>query len=847
MNQKVDQSMSMLRNALRSGFGTWQSTGRLVALALALSVVMAVELAAGNGFLPALLGGALPWPSLVLVGAMIAASTAGIVIAFTMTLRPDKVRVAAAIASGALAMTAGLEASQALNKLPLLFYYGVSLIGEVAFTYGAALVWTHSVKLTGKWATRPPRVAAGAVAAAGAFGFVGQSFLALDTVALNFALVRDLALGVMAASVLIAVGFTKSLRLDQKSKRESIRLRLPSPIESPNKHRAFQLLCLGLAGAILLQLGLRAFGAESLRPLTIASLAWLGLAWQGVGELASLSSEHRQGNVTARLATTSARKFLRRHMADGSQWAATVGIKTSNFVIDHDPEGQLHSQLPASIMQIRAEEIGRCVVDVLGPMNLHSHGIGHRITGAIDPEASLRPCIDALKLFASLYLDAGPLVERRLKGLTALLPIVDPGLARILKAKDVNGLIRRNLWFFHFDFGWLDQHVMHTPNLTRYDVRMAGLSSRSRHAMMDHLERTGGVGNFVWIGPDARERLLQEAPALSNIVEACPIADSAGGGGGGDELLMFIIKFEQLIPRLQRFYDLDSMRRALMDFEPSQEAARLHALLKMQIQKAQNTAELGEALSGIASVPWRGFREKDNALQLVLAVYGQAQAKLGAALVLSEAKDAKLRALHERLLDAVKAVGYPSQVLHNAQIDKIQLRDVGKLLAAAGDRQSPRFEEAWLLLATADFGRYPESQRAEMHAFLGAMAGRPALARSRLVQTKGVDALAALARAVPAGAAGLAEQQLVKRTLDAIGGWFSVVAADPDVCCLLLDTKLFLSSQLGFDGVDFGPASLAALDRAFQTLVAEMGAGHPKVVALMSRWQEYRSRLPAAA
>lgn len=822
----------------------WQSTGRLLALALTLSLVMAVELAAGNGFLPALLGAALPWPSLLLVAVMVGASTTAIVLAFTMTLKPEPIRIAAAVASAALAMLAGLEASHALNKLPVLFYFGISVIGETALTYGAALVFVRSLKLQGRWAAQPPLYAAGAVVAVGAAGFTGQSFLSLDSVALNLALVRDVALAALAIAVLAAVGVHKGLMLDPKSKRESIVLRLPRKAENVSAFRAFQLLCAGLAAALALQLLVRALDLTGLLPLTVTTLAVVGIAWQGIGELSSLSTEHRQGSVTARLATTSARKFLRRHMADGTQWAATVGIKTSNFVIDHDPEGGLQQQLPASIMQIRAEEIGRCVVDVLGVMNLHSHSVGHRITGAIDPEASMRPCVDALKLFSALYLDAGPLVERRIKGLTALLPIVDPGLAKLLKAKDVEGLIRRNLWFFHFDFGWLDQHVVHTPKLTRYDVRMAGLSSRMRHAMMDHLERTGGVGNFVWVGPDARSRLVQEAPSLGNILEACPIGR---GEERGEELLMFILKFEQLIPRLQRYHDLDTMRRALMDFEPSAEAARLHGILKAQIPKAQNATEMIETLGSIASVPWRGFREKDQALQLVLGVYNQAMAKLGGAEFLVEAKDAKLRLLHERLLDAVKAVGYPSQVLHNAQIDKIQLRDVSKLLAAAADTQSARFEEAWLLLSTTDFSRHDDGQRTELHRFIQTIAQKSELAGIRLVQTKAVDALAALARAIPPGEAGRRELGLVRVTLDALGAWFAAAAADPEVCSLLLDVKVFLGTQLGIEPLDFGPAALAALDKAIKGHAEELGAGHPKIVALMSRWQEYRSRMGVAA
>jgi hypothetical protein len=287
------------------------------------------------------------------------------------------------------------------------------------------------------------------------------------------------------------------------------------------------------------------------------------------------------------------------------------------------------------------------------------------------------------------------------------------------------------------------------------------------------------------------------------------------------------------------------MRRALMDFEPSQESARILNVLKLQAAKAVNATEMTDVLSAIASIPWRGFREKDNALQLVLSVYTQALGKEGDS-VLAEAKDAKLRLLNDRVLDAVRAVGYPSQVLHNAQLNKNHLRDVTTLLSAASDRQNPRFEEAWLLLATTDLLRHQPAQRAEVHRFLQAARRFPGLARSRLVQAKAVDALSALARAVPAGEAGRDEQTLVRATLDMLAMWFGAEAADPDICCLLLDTKLFLSSQLGIN-CDFGPNALSMLDTAFQALSAEMGAAHPKVVALMSRWQEYRSRLPSAA
>ncbi len=813
------------------------STARLILLAFGLSVVMAVELAAGNGFLKSLISGQVPWQSLVMVLAMVALSTGAIISAFTATMRPEPKRIAGTIASCALAMTAGLEASHGVAKLPLTFYFGASLVGQAAFTYCMAYLLTQSLKLTGKWASYPPLVAMGAVLSFGCVGFIAQSFMSLEGVTISLALVRDAALVVVPLTILIATATVKSLRLDQKSRYQSIRLRLPFGPESVFAFRVFVLTSGGLVASLVANVVLHAMDltndpSRGFSSLTILSLGWLGAIYLSLTELQVFTGEQRHGNVTAKLATTPAKRFLKRHLNDQDAWAATVGLKTTNFIIDHDPGSYLHSQLPASIMQIRGEEIQRCVTEVLGSMYLHSYVVGHRIFGAIDPETAVRPCVDTLKMFACLYLDAGPLVERRIKGLTSLLPIVDPGLAKVLKPKDMSTLIRRNLWFFHFDFGWIDQHAIHTPRTTRYDVKITTLSSKIRHSMMDHLEKTGGVGNFVWVGPEARDRLLQEAPAMKNIIEACPIP----ADGGEDELLMFILKFEQLIPRLQRYFDLDSMRRSLLDFEPSQESSRLQNLLGLQINKAKSEEEMMEILASITSVPWRGFREKDNALQLILSAYGNLSNLVTPGKTLGESSDPHHRALHDKLLDSVRSIGYPSQILHNAQVSKIALRDVPKLKEAAGDSRHPRFQEAWLLMATSDYQRYTQDQRRELLAFLRTVPTLSRVSGHRLVQVKAVDALAGLGRAAKAE-----EVKDIIAVSSALGAWFADQQVDPDICCLLLDAHLFLTTHLN-QPLELSLAVLDSMNRYFEGLTTELGASHPKIIAVMSRWREIRQQ-----
>jgi hypothetical protein len=804
-----------------------RSTAKLVAVALALSVVSAVELVAGNGFGAALLRGDLGWEAIVCTLAMVAFGTGAVTAGFATSMRPTPTRLAATAAGGALALVAGLEAIHQGNGVSTQLLFTTSVLAQALFAWSAVQIALSKMRLAGAWTVHPARAAFALPLAVGAVGFVGQAWVPLATSVRWVALARDLGVTGATIATLVVVTFYRPLRLDLRSHAQSLLLRLPVGDEGRVRRRALLLLVVGSAASFAAWTGVFVAAREA-APLTCIPLGWLGFAALVFSDLAGLTGDLRQGAVAARLAPLSARRFLKRHLPEGASWAATVGLRTANFVIDHDPDGLLSAALPASVNQIRSAEIQRAVGEVLGEIYLQGYVVGHRTFGAIDPEASLRPCIDALKLFACLYLDAGPLVERRIKGLTALTPIVDPQLAQVLGGRDIEAMIRRNHWFFHFDFGWIDQHVVHTPRDTRYEVRLATLPSRIRQVMMDHLAKTGGVGNFVWLGPTARERLLQEAPGLRNIVETCPLRSP----DGKDEQLMFMIKFEQLIPRLQRYFDLDSMRTGLLDFEPTGEALRLVNLLELQISRAEGETELLDALRAIASVPWRGFKEKDHALHLILAVFRAIEEETGLALGVSG--EPRARALHDEILDAVKAIGYPTQILHLAQINKNALRDVDLLKRVASHPDHPRFAEAWLLLATTDYRARPEPWRNAVLAFLGEATRSPRLARVKLAQTKAVDAWASLGRALGPSES---SEATISRTGSDLARWFATQRVDADACCLLLDAHAFLAEAFSRDRL-FDADATAALGRYVTQLAEDLGHASPWVVAILGRWQD---------
>ena len=788
-------------------------------MAAVLSLMLGLQLAAGGGFLGALFSGELPYATCVMLGLTMMFSSAAIISSFSATIQPQSARIASAAGSAALAFSAAIDVNHSVHHLSETSYFALFLGGQAAYVYAYFFFIGQLLKISGLWTQLPQRVASGALVLVGGFGFLAQTWVPLATFHQVTLLAREIILSLGPLLMALAFGQIKTLRLDPQSILGSIRLRLPAGPEQGARRKALMIAALGAMASLGLNLAWSLSGHEDSnlisRILTVFSFSWFGCMYFSLDGLRAVSREQHQSLLSAKLAPASALRFLTRYADQRHNWAATIGLKTANFMIDHDPGTQLRAVLPASILQIRSEEIQRCVNAVLGPLELHSSAASNLVSGAIDPEPALRPCIDALKMFACLYLDAGPLVERRIKGLVSLLPIVDPGLAQAVDKVNITSLIQRNQWFFHFDFDWIDQHMTQTANRARYDVQIATLPMPLRHAMLDYLAKHGGIGNFVWLGPQARERLLQEAPAMHSVLEPCPIPL---GGAGGVQVLMFIVRFEQLIPRLQRYFDLDTMRQALFDFEPSEASNRIHRLLTLQLNNAQSAADIAQVLAQISSVAWRGFREKDNALSLILAVH--------------ERITNSDHELKQELLNAVQAIGYPSQVLHHAQIDKIALRDIARLKVVALSPYDPRFEEAWLVLSTTDYHRHTQAQRRDFLAFLCRAGQRSQIAKIPLVQIKGTDALAGLARACDNSDLGQLQE-----TLAALYQWLARAEAEPNTLCLLLDAHIFIKGQL-HPNLTLPKAATQELSIYVEELRQRFGVSDPQIVSLNARWLE---------
>lgn len=802
------------------------SLGRVWTMALVLATLLTVVLAFAPETVKAWQEASLVL-SLLLAQLFVASCAAGLA-AMCLLLTGKSYGKASVLATTAWLVRTSASLSVLTGRLPSSMGFALTVTADAILLLGVLQFTFGMLHLKGPWSLWPPRYATLPMALFFVGAFLSQSMQSLGQSAAYSGIVRDLSIAASLAVTMAALAYWPSLRLDTHSRTRSLLLRLPGN-DQPRERSIFAVLLVATLSNVLGELlGLMLHsGPTTINPWLVffeAPLAMLAIVMRANSDLKVHSHEQKHGLISAQMTPKSAQRFLRRYLAEGKAWAATVGLKSSTYTIDHDLGGLLHQELPTTIMQIRAEEIQRCINEVLQTLSLSHQMVEHRLFGSIDPEVSLRPCIDTLKMFATLYLDAGPLVERRIKGLSALLPIIDKGLASVLAKKNLDLLNRQNLWFFHFDFGWIDQHIIHTPKATKYDIRLAGLTSHTLASLSKHMEKKGGISNHIWLGPEARERLVQEAPMLRNIIETNPIPDEQQG----DVALMFVLRFENLIPRLQRYFDLDTFRKAILDFDPTPERIRLTGLLHNKIQATHDHAGLLAVLESIASVPWSGFKEKDAALTLVLGCY-QKLGQLG-----QKAKaEADASSYLDAVINAVEKIGYPSQILHAAQVQKLALRDFETLRVAAGNPRHARFNEAWVLLGSYDFRRLKAEQLTWLVSFIQEVPTRTDLVQRPLVQAKLLDAIGGLSRVAQSEAAS------IQAALQALAASLIRLQADPDLICHYLDTVEFI-------GLKQDEGLQAQLARYVQVLEKELGTNSPRLYGIKSRWRQGESAKSAS-
>jgi hypothetical protein len=251
--------------------------------------------------------------------------------------------------------------------------------------------------------------------------------------------------------------------------------------------------------------------------------------------------------------------------------------------------------------------------------------------------------------------------------------------------------------------------------------------------------------------------------------------------------------------------------------------------------------EISEVLTSISTIPWSGYKEKDAALKLILKAHERLKDTLSPDKPLHLAESREAKAALEMIQQTVEKVGYPSQMLHRAQMAKRALRHGPQLIEVASTPHHRRFVEAWLLLSSIDYRNIELAQRKNIAQFLCGLGKKNVLGRNPMVQAKAVDAWINLCRV-----AGPDHLAMCKEVLTSLWTWFMQAQVGLTVVSYLIDAQVYAMSIHG-EFMTLDPELQTKVEAYLNQEIQSLDKGHSLVLAIMGRLQSIKSRKAAVA
>lgn len=510
-----------------------------------------------------------------------------------------------------------------------------------------------------------------------------------------------------------------------------------------------------------------------------------------------------------------------------------VGMRSANFFIDHDPDDDISSRYLPALTQIRSLEIQRYLAEILKDKLFYEKALKNQLFGSIHPRQSNRPCIDALNLFATMYLIAMPAVENRIRNLIRLLPIIDPDIASSLPAsvhadaeKDARDPDARAVdWLFHFDYSWINELDMSINGDRHSSVEIDNMKLSTRYKILGYLYKKIPMGNFIWIGEEARSRIIMEAPFLSNIIETWPISLEEN-----QSEVVFLIKFYDLIPRLKKYYNLGQLLERVKPYEPTFASQRFLTQIRTQLTEVHHTKDMEALIDKLGSFTFKGYSEKDEALEVALAIYARCQKNAQDDTLAEDVRHSWKLLIHASLRPALTKIGYPSQIHHVASKSQRFIREPESLMTICLKPTHEKFESGWLFLATVNPKQYETAQIGQLLDMIHEASRQRSLQRDPMIMRKMIEAFFNVAAHAPKGSA-----LKIQATLDSLFGAMAGRRPEPELVIFFLDAKLYLEEQTKTTyAID--PHKLWRLKLHLQKLSQQLGKDDGEIKALRHRW-----------
>jgi hypothetical protein len=470
------------------------------------------------------------------------------------------------------------------------------------------------------------------------------------------------------------------------------------------------------------------------------------------------------------------------------------------------------------LAQIRSEEIRRSISDLLGDQMLHFSSQGSQIQGAFDPDFAFRPMIDAVRFLVCLENFVRPAINFRMRSLINLLPIVDPGLAAAAEGADFSGNGER--WFFYVDYTWVDQHLIQTDSNSTYGVQISAIDSDLRRSITWHLRNIGLTGLGIVLSVAAAQRLRVESPTLAADLQEAEVPH------GQIRRKFFVLEIPRVIAKLEGLYSLNELCDRIKAFAPSEEGARALELLRQRASAFRTFEEAHSTVQNLGNYPWRGYEEKDEVLKIAIQAWMRCDG-----LATSSGERELWTAVKGKISEAVVRIGYPTQMIHFAQVQKNLLRDIDVLVSEIISPRSPRFHDAWLYLASIDGSRYSDADRGKILA-----AVKKVLANEKLRHLPGIPARLIEVATIIGIYHGADRARIVDELFTGIGINFVEDGAKPEVVRILLDRLQFLRIEIG-DGLHLDSQMMRALGEYIFQLRPRGRGKMDEWNALVGGWQ----------
>lgn len=631
-------------------------------------------------------------------------------------------------------------------------------------------------------------------------------------------------------ATLIGSSFSPELRLDEQSFFESAKRRI-SHHNLANHERAlfFSILVIELVSVCILagQYNL-SYGNNASKittnfhqPFFHGHFSWIPLLVISITLFKKSIQRRLQSAKLSALVKPQIKRLFERQDFNNTDIATSVGMRTASFMINFDAGGILKKQLPAFSLRFRGHEVLNTVRNIFEEKLLGEQLNESSIVGAIDPEQSSTPCVDLLKGLAVLHLDGISLVEKRIKNLVKLFPILDQDLAKIISSENVNESLNKAKWHYTLRFDWIEQAITNNALRTEYLLQIENSETKKNDVTTISLDRNQKLHSLIILDKTALNRLSFEAPHLISIIETFKPKMSAESEHVEEEI--FYVRLEKLIPRLHKFYNIEKIRKNLASFPIETKSEKDFEFIDSQIKKAANHKDMQNILVFFEGKTWSGYQEKDQALDLLIAAFERLRV-----IDLSENHRSKNT---KRILSLIESIGFPCQALYYAHQKKLLIRETNTLANICLNPKHPRFHEAWILASTLNMEKYSNEQILSLLLVIDDITSKPASSQDGIIKFKISEAFFNIASYLK-----VSSHDQLSATFNQLIKFACKENFPIEVLNFLLDGYIHLRKDKGIS-IEFSEAGLMHLENFVEIMENNQIKDSFEANSIISRWK----------